>query len=296
MRLMMLIAVLVLLLVTFPFSADAYDVLVLQSSRATAYDEALKGIRSTHRFSERLLVLSDYIDVDLHRIVREDHPLLIIALGDNAYTAARKVREVSVVVLMAPNYRGSSGGHPTLTGIELYLPPERYLAVFRSMKLRRIGIVGNPGKSGHYILTAQQMSARYGVELIVREVSSSREVPAQLDSLRDKVDALWLLPDDTAVTRETTDAYFLFSMQYQVPVVAFSGAYLQSGAAIAVEISRFDIGRQAGELVSSLLSGDHISDHPPESPRKSLTRTNPTILRRLGLVYHGSVSREWEGK
>lgn len=294
-RLSLLIAALWLLII-MPVWADAYEVLILQSSRAPAYDEALKGVRSVHRFSERLLVLSDYTDVDLHRIVREDRPLLIVALGDNAYAAARKVREVSVVVLMAPNYRGGAGGHPALTGVELYLPPERYLMVFRSMKLRRVGIIGSPGKSGHYIRTVQQASARYGVEPIVREVSSPREVSAQLDSLRDKVDALWLLPDDTAVTRETTSAYLLFSMQQQVPVVAFSGAYLQSGAAVAVEINRFDIGQQAGEMVSSLLAGEDISDHLPKSPRKAWTRTNPTVLRRLGLIHHDSVSRSWEGR
>jgi len=281
-RLILLITVLKLLIV-LPFSAEAYEVLILQSSRAPAYDEALRGVRSVHRFSERLLVLSDYQDVDLFRIVREDRPLLIVALGDKAYAAARKVREVSVLVLMAPNYRGDTGGHPSLTGVELYLPPERYLTVFRSMKLRRIGIVGSPVKSGHYIHSAQQMAARYGVEPVIREVSSPREVSVQLDSLRDKVDALWLLPDDTAVTRETTNAYFLFSMQQQVPVVAFSAAYLQSGAAVAIEVNRFDIGRQAGEILTSILEGTGMTDHPPKLPRKTTIKINQTVLRRMKL-------------
>lgn len=281
-RLQLLIAVLGLLAL-LPFSVEAYEVLILQSSRAPAYDEALKGIRSVHRFTERLLVLSDYMDVDLQRIAREDHPLLIIALGDNAYLSARKIRQIPVVVLMAPNYRGGSGGHPALTGIELHLPPERYLTVFNAMGLKRVGIIGNPAKSGHYFRLIQQSAPRYGIEPFIREVSSPREVTGQLASLRGEIDALWLLPDDTAVTRETTDAYFLFSMQQQVPVVAFSSAYLQSGAAAVVEIQRYDIGRQAGEIVTALLDGDDASAHAPAFPRKSSLRTNPTVLRRLGL-------------
>lgn len=271
------------LLALLPLSVEAYEVLVLQSSRAPAYDEALKGIRSVRRFSERLLILSDYMDVDLQRIAREDRPLLIIALGDNAYLSARKIRQIPVVVVMAPNYRGGSGGHPALTGVELHLPPERYLAVFNTMGLKRVGIIGNPAKSSHYIRLIQQSAPRYGIEPIVREVSSPREVTGQLSSLRGEVDALWLLPDDTAVTRETTDAYFLFSMQQQVPVVAFSSAYLQSGAAVAVEIQRYDIGRQAGEIVTALLDGDDASARAPAFPRKSSLRSNPTVLRRLGL-------------
>ncbi len=120
------------------------------------------------------------MDVDLQRIAREDRPLLIIALGDNAYLSARKIRQIPVVVLMAPNYRGGSGGHPALTGIELHLPPERYLTVFNAMGLKRVGIIGNPVKSGHYIRLIQQSAPRYGIEPIVREVSSPREVTDNL--------------------------------------------------------------------------------------------------------------------
>lgn len=283
MRRLQLLIVVLGLLALLPFSVEAYEVLILQSSRAPAYDEALKGIRSIRRFSERLLILSDYMDVDLQRIAREDRPLLIIALGDNAYLSARKIRQIPVVVVMAPNYRGGSGGHPALTGVELHLPPERYLTVFSTLGLKRVGIIGNPAKSGHYIRLIQQSASRYGIEPIVREVASPREVTGQLSSLRGEVDALWLLPDDTAVTRETTDAYFLFSMQQQVPVVAFSSAYLQSGAAVVVEIHRYDVGRQAGEIVTSLLDGNDVSDHPAAFPRKSSLRINPTVLHRLGL-------------
>jgi len=290
----MLISVFCLLDIV-PFSAEAYEVLILQSSRAPAYDEALRGVRSVHRFSERLLILSDYQDVDIHRIVREDRPLLILALGDNAYAFARKIRQLPVVVLMAPNYRGHAGGHPALTGIELYLPPERYLAFFSSMRLKRVGMIGSQAKSGHYIRSVQQIAARYGIEPVVREVSSPRDVAGQLASLRGEVDALWLLPDDTAVTRETTDAYFLFSMEQQVPVVAFSGAYLQSGAAVAIEINRFDIGRQAGEMLTSLLEGNGMADHPPKLPRKSGLRINQTVLRRMRLSPEIS-SKTWENR
>lgn len=291
---MMFIAVWGLLIIV-PFHAEAYEVLIVQSSRAPAYDEALKGIRSVQRFSERLLVLSDYTDVDLQRIVREDRPLLIIALGDNAYAAARKIRQLPVVVLMAPNYRGGSAGHPAMTGVEISLPPERYLSFFNGMRLKRVGVVGSPLKSGQYIRAARQIERRYGIELVVREVSSPRDVTSQLASLRGNVDAIWLLPDDTAVTRETVDFYFLFSMQQRIPIVAFSSAYLQFGAACAIEINRQDIGRQAGELASSLLNGTDIENNPPVSPRKAVVRSNSTVLRRLGLQTKDSSSPAGEG-
>lgn len=285
MRLLRLFMAMVGAALTMASCAYAYEVLVLQSSRAAAYDEALQGVRGVHRFSERLLVLSDYSQADIQRITREEHPKLIVALGDSAYAVARKIRQLPVVVLMAPNYRGGAGGHPAMTGITLYLPPERYLALFHAMKLHRVGILGNPAKSGQYIRWVQQVAAEYAVEPVVREVASPREVAGQLSSLQGKVDALWLLPDDTAVARETVEAYFLFSLQQQVPVIAFSGAYLQSGAAVALDLNRHDMGRQAGGMVAALLDGEDVADLSVEFPRKAVIRTNPTVLRRLGLEH-----------
>jgi len=273
----------------------AYEVLIVQSSHATAYDEALQGVRAMRRFSERLLVLSDYTHADIQRIIREEHPKLIVALGDNAYAVARKIRQLPVVVLMAPNYRGGSGGHPAMTGVTLYLPPERYLTLFHAMKLHRIGILAHPAKSGQYIRWVQQVAAEYAVEPVVREVLSPRDVSGQLSSLQGKVDALWLLPDDTAVARETVEAYFLFSLQQQVPVIAFSGAYLQSGAAVAFDLKRYDMGRQAGDMVAALLDGEEVADLPVEFPRKAVVKTNPTVLRRLGVEY-GNLTKGAEGR
>lgn len=282
MRLLRLCIATVAVMMIMASSACAYEVLILQSSHAAAYDEALQGVRAMHRFSERLLVLSDYNHVDIQQIVREEHPKLLVVLGDAAYATARKIRQLPVVVLMAPNYRGGSAGHPAMTGVTLYLPPERYLALFHALKLHRVGMLGHPGKNGQYIRWVQKVAPEYAVEPVVREVASPRDVSGQLSSLQGQVDALWLLPDDTAVARETVEAYFLFSLQQQVPVIAFSGAYLQSGAAVALDLNRHDMGRQAGSMVAALLDGKDVANLPVEFPRKAVVRTNLTVLRRLG--------------
>ena len=92
-----------------------------------------------------------------------------------------------------------------------------------------------------------------------------------------------MLPDSVTASGEAADAHFLFSAGQKVPVVTFSSAYLASGAAVALDTDRFDMGRQAGEMVVSLMNGGSITDTPPESPRKTTVKTNPSVLRRLGL-------------
>ena len=276
----LLIIVLCLLI---PCTAWCYDLLIVQSQRSPAYDEVMRGLRSVVRFSERVVVLTDYNEIDLMRIAREETPLAIVTLGDNALAAARKVRRTPVIALMALSYRKGTMGHPAMTGVLVQPSPERYLPLFTSLNARKIGIVSNTTRSAAYIRHARKAAAGLGIELLVREVKSAREVSGQLDALTGQVDALWMLPDSVTSSGEAADAHFLFSAAHRVPVVVFSSAYLASGAALALDIDRFDMGRQGGEMVESLMGGSSISDIPPASSRKSIIKSNPSVLRRLGL-------------
>lgn len=276
-RLLLLIIALATLL---PSLAQAYDVLVLQSRRDAAYDEVLKGFRFEQKSSLRLLVLADYAEVDLARIVREDRPRVILAIGDAALTAARKIQNTPVVAAMALGVH-SKTSHPALTGIGMYVAPERYMGIFNSIKARRIGVVYNPAKSGWYLKLARLAAANAGVELVTREINAPRDAIAQLESLAGKVDALWMLPDSTAVTRESTEAYFRFGQNQNVPVISFAANYLGLGAAAVLEIDRVALGNQADAMVDAILGGGRVGSMPLDFPKRTAVRKNDSVLGRL---------------
>lgn len=282
MRRLVLVAICALWLLV-PGLASGYDLLIVQSQRATAYDEVLRGLRSVARFSERVVILSDYSESDLLRIAREEHPLAIVTLGDKALEAARKVRQTPVVALMSLKFRGSSSNQQYLTGVEVQAAPERYLPLFSAHRVRRIGVVASAVNSGAYLRHARRSASGFGIELVVREVHTAREVATQLETLAGGVDALWMLPDPISAGSEAADAHFIFSAAHKVPVITFSSAYLTSGAAIALDSDRFEMGRQGGEMVSTLMTGAGVSATPPVTPRKTTTSNNPQVLRRLGL-------------
>lgn len=263
--------------------AWGYDLLIVQSRRSPLYDDLLKGMRSKARFSDRTLVLTDYDETDLQRIVREEHPLGVVTLGDSALEAARKLRQVPVVALLSIGFRGQREGHPTMTGVEVQLPPERYLPIFSAIKARRVGVIGSQARSGEYLRLAARVAASRGIDLVVKEAKSPREVPALLNGMAGRIDALWMIPDSVTAAGEAADAHFLFSMGQQIPVVTFSSAYLPAGAAIALEMDPVDIGRQAGEMLDELMGGDGIRGIPPQSPRRGVLKINPAVLRRLGI-------------
>jgi putative ABC transport system substrate-binding protein len=277
-----------------PTIAWSYDLLIVQSQRSPAYDELLRGLRTVARFSERLIVLSDYNEIDLQRIVREEAPIAIITLGDKALSLARKLRQTPVIALMTLNFRKGLTANQAITGVTVQIPPEQYLPVFSALKAKRIGIVSNAAGSSEYIRHARKVAAESGMELVVREVKSAWEVSARLDSLAGNVDLLWMLPDSVTSSGEAADAHFHFSARYKVPVVSFSSAYLASGAAVAIDFDRFEMGKQAGRMVSSLLEGNTVQNIPAESPRSTTVRSNPAVLRRLGLKADIAESRNAE--
>ena len=278
----LLVGVLLLLL---PLPALAYDILVLQSLREKGYDEAVRGVKRECTATMRTVVLSDYAETDITRIIREEHPRLVVAVGDRALGVAEKQRNTTVLYMMALHVRPRQRG--TTTGVGMLFEPARYLAVFDSIGSKRVGVIYDPSKSGAYLKRAQTAARRSGIDLVVREVHSPRETPAMLDSLRGKVDALWMLPDATAVSSETIEAYFLFSQGERVPLVSFAEIYLSMGGAVALGIDRFDIGRQLGLMAQSVLDGTSVEDIAPQAPRRVLMKVNDGVLRRLKLSVAG---------
>jgi putative ABC transport system substrate-binding protein len=274
---------LLLLLLLLPQAAYAYDLLVLQSLHEKGYEEAVRGLKRSCQASMRKLVLSDYLETDIVRIVREENPRLVVAVGDRALAVAQRLRGVPILYMMALNARPGQ----LSTGVGMQLEPHRYLAVFDSLGARRVGVVYDPARSGPYLRRAQQLARRSGVELVLREVRAPRETPAMLESLRGKVDAVWMLPDLTAVSPASTEAYFLFSQGEMVPVVTFADVYLSLGGAVALGIDRFDIGKQLGEMAQSVLNGARVEELPPQAPRRVLLRANDGVLRRLKLSLNG---------
>lgn len=275
------LVLIILALATFlPTLAQAYDVLVLQSRRDSGSEEVMKGYSHTVAATKRVIVLADYADVDVVRIVREERPQVILAVGDAALTAARNVAQIPVVAVLALGINTVRNASGTLSGISMFAAPERYTALFNNMKVRRVGVIHNPAKSGWYVKQARQAAAAIGIELVTREVATPREVLDKLVALGGTVDALWMLPDTTAVTRETTEAYFRFGQQHTVPVVSFAANYLGLGAAAVLEIDRVALGRQAGGVVNGVLGGTRST--AVNFPHNTAVRTNPVVLKLLG--------------
>ncbi len=268
------------LIIMSALPALALDVLIVQSGSGPAYAESLRGFREAYKGTTQTILLSDYAEVDLVRMVKEEQPLLVLAVGDPAFNKAKKIRQTPVVALMTLSYNLPKPSASNIYGISVVASPGRYMQLFSGMGVKRVGVLYDPTRTGFYLKQAQQAAESLGIKLVARIVKDPREVVGMIEQMHGAVDALWMIPDTTAVTSATLEAYFSFSAKHQVPVVSFSEQYLSKGAAASIDIDRRDMGRQAVEMVNALLKGTEPIGF---APRTTKIHTNDTLLNKLSM-------------
>jgi putative ABC transport system substrate-binding protein len=91
-----------------------------------------------------------------------------------------------------------------------------------------------------------------------------------------------MLPDTTAVTSATLEAHLNYSLKQRVPLVTFSQLYLSKGAAASLDTDRTDMGRQAGELATTVLNNGTRSTGISLDPRSAKLNSNKDVLNKLG--------------
>ncbi len=267
-----------------PLSALADTLLIVQSVRDRAGIELRKSITRTVPVRAELVILSDYAEVDLPRMVRDEQPDVILTIGESALKAARRIRGVPVVAVMSLSLGEKRNGQANITGIDIRIDPGRYLAIFKSLGLKRIGVEYDPAKSGVYLAKAQHAAALTGIELALRPVREPQEAAQKLGSLKGNAsDALWLLPDSTVVTSLNLEATFNFSLNEKKPVISYSGEHLKKGAAVALNPGWSAMGLQAGDMVRRILGGAPLREIPLQSPRNFSLGINENVLKLLDI-------------
>ncbi|ANA40532.1 ABC transporter substrate-binding protein [Geobacter anodireducens] len=264
----------------------AQKILALQSVRVVPYEEALRGVRSVVSGTVKRVVISEMEGVDVARMVRDERPDVILAIGAEALARVKRVKDTPIVYLMVLDPQSTLTSGENLTGVSMNVPPERQLAALQSLmpRLRKIGIPYNPSRSGILARKAQAAARSLGIEPVARELRSARDVVPVAEGMKGEVDALWMLPDTTVVTPESIEFLLLFSLTNRIPILTFSDKYVQMGAIMALDIDPYDLGRQGGDLVRRILSGTPVEQVQRAEPRSIVMTVNAKVARKLGLT------------
>ncbi len=215
-------------------------------------------------------------------------PDLVLAVGRSALAAAAGLSDPAgppVLYLLAPAAEPLARGHANVTGVDLEVPPAVTLAALRDVlpKVRRVGLVHDPARTAAVVRGAVRAAEGAGVALAVLPVGSAREAAARLEELSGAVDVLWLLPDLTVAVPEVVQSLVLFSQRHRVPLLAFSPAYVERGATLAVSADPEAMAGQAARMARRLLAGEPAARVPVEAPARVVVTVNRAVAAQLGV-------------
>ena len=144
-----------------------------------------------------------------------------------------------------------------IAGVAMEVSPKKQISNFKSAlpSLKNIGVVYNPGNSERRVKAGNKACQKLGIKLTEKTVSSPKEVPDAFRDLVGTVDAIWLLPDTTVLTKASFSFILKTAMEEKIPLLGFSESLVKGGALMSFSVDYRSVGKLAGGLVKKILSG-----------------------------------------
>jgi len=289
-------------------SPGSVRIAVVKSLDLPEYNLALEGFISTLTETGHetvvlpfLLAHDDSGVAAVWRAVHDARPDLILALGTRAAREASRQEPntptVYSMVLIPPESspdQATFQGQKNLTGATLNIPLgtqlDEIIRVFPSV--RRIGMISDPDRTRPVVETARQLVAQRGLSLQVAWADSEQMIPEAVRTLRDSIDVLWMIPDETVLTPRSA-RYIIFELiKAGVPVMGLSSAYVKAGALVALDCDYSDIGRQSGELAVHILAGQSPGRLPHTAPRVTVRALNLKVREHMRIPMDDRVIKD----
>ena len=265
-------------------SAEEPRIVILTSSRAAPYEEALAGFQQALRQQGVRATFDVHsLEGDTPRVtrvlqdVKQGGIALLLTLGTAATQRARQditsVPIIAGLVLSADEFKGA----PNMSGVTLEFPVALQLEWLRRFlpTAKTIGVIYNPRENQQKIEAASRVAHELRLKLESQPVSDTRELPTALETLAKKIDVLWGVVDELVLTPQTAKHVLLFSFQNRIPFVGLSTAWVKAGAVYALDWDYTDLGMQCGEMALKVLRGTSINALPPVSATQSCLCPKP---------------------
>lgn len=267
----------------------------LDASRQGALDE----------LAERGYVEGDNLEVDFQnaqgdtsiaaQIARKfagDRPDLVLAISTpSAQAAASALQDDTPIVftavtdpLIAKLVSDMEAPGGNITGVVDAPPLEAQLQLIRDMfpEAERLGVIYNPGEANS-VSQAEKlgvMAPELDFELVEVTASRTSEVMGAARSLAGRVDAIYVPVDNTVVS--ALESVLKVGYDADIPVFTGDNSSVERGALASLGFSYYDMGRQTGEMIASILGGEKAGDLPVGTVEKLELILNRGAAEQIG--------------
>jgi len=208
----------------------------------------------------------------------------VVAIGLPAARAARRFATVPVVLGQVFNLQESDLVSDDMRAVAVLPPIALQVDAWQSLDpaLRNIGAILGPGHEDLIAETEAALLAR-GIKFHHAVAQSDRETLYLFNRLVRDIDGFILFPDNRILSRTVLTEMMSYASRHRVQVAVFNPPLLELGATFSAGAVESDIAAQIAAVLEKATSG-RWSEVPPLTPLTEMDfRTNPAMLRRLGL-------------
>ncbi len=210
--------------------------------------------------------------------VNQEIPIVINAVTDPVAASLAKSWESS-----GNNLTGMSDAAPNKQQVELiplFLPGAK-----------NVGTIYNAGEANSVVQieVAKETCKELGLNLIEVTVSNSSEVLMAAQSLADRVEAIYIVTDNTVVS--ALESVIKVCNQEKIALILADPSTVDKGALASYGIDYYSLGKKSGEIAIQIIKGAKPSDIPIQTitdPKDLQFVVNLDAAKILGL----SISEE----
>lgn len=156
---------------------------------------------------------------------------------------------------------------------------------------KNVGLLYNSGEQNSVaqVEAVKKEMSSLGLTAVTASVATSADVKQAAESLAGKIDAFYIITDNTVVS--ALESVISVAQSKKIPLLAAELDSVKRGAFAAYGFSYFDIGHQAGDMAADILTGKKkISDLPVQHPDKLKLVINKKAAEAMGI----KIKPEWD--
>jgi putative ABC transport system substrate-binding protein len=239
-------------------AACAGEVVALLEGRQWPYEMALAGIVETCGCQPEVYYLQEILQVSLFKKkLASLHPSLLVAVGTKSleYILAHDFGVPVVYAMVLNPWANVRAGALAVTGVSMNVAPKIYWEAMDHIKpaIQKVGLVYNPAETQLLKDHAARLAIEHGQELIAMPAENPKEALHAIKDMAFRIDAFWMLPDQTLIRQEIIDTLVSYSIEQNFVLIGLSSKHVAAGALMAYSFNSKAIGRSAGKKVAAVL-------------------------------------------
>lgn len=226
-------------------------------------------------------------DTDTRTALEQEAPDQIVAIGLEAALLAKLVQSDGrpVVFCQVFNHVEHDLVAANVRGVSLFPSFAVTFATWRTLApaLREVAVFTGPGFDA-VLAPAVAAAAAQGINLTLVSVSSDKDLLYQYKRMADRVDGLWLLPDNRVLNRAAIQEIMSFSLRNGKQVAVFNEQLLRLGGLFSVASDPDEVAAKVVRRLAEMNPGG-VNDQPGLLLLdEAVIRINPVIAQRLNLT------------